>query len=209
MIQVPGPPAVQPASGRVYVMCGCDIVGFTRGDRDDGIQLYLRKALYEMLHDAFEGSFRGSGVAWEHCEYHDRGDGALIMIPPGIPAQVMIDPFPERLSGLIRGYNRIVKEPARMQLRVAVNIGPVYRDDHGIAGEDVTLLCRMLETRELRRVLADSGAELALIVSAHVYDSLVRGHPTLVDPACFQPLKTRVKRTSINAWIYVPGSRPP
>ena len=209
MIEIPGPPAVQPASGQVCAMCGCDIVGFTRGDRDDDIQLHLRKALYGILRDAFQGSFQGTGVAWEHCEYHDRGDGALIMIPSGAPAQVMIDPFPERLSGLIRKYNRIVKEPARMQLGVAVNVGPVYRDDHGIAGEEVTLLCRMLEARELGRVLADSGAELALIVSAHVYDSLVRRHPYLVDPACFQPLKTRVKRTRINAWTYVPGSRPP
>lgn len=205
MIETPGQPRVQPARGQVCAMFACDIADFTRADRDDDIQLHLRDALYDMLRDAFSGS----GIVWEHCEYHDRGDGALIMIPPGIPANVMIDPLPERLGGLIRRHNRIVKEPARMQLRVAVNIGLVYRDDHGIAGEDITLLCRMLEARELRRALADSGAELALIVSAHVYDSLVRRHPTLVDPACFPPLKTRVKRTRIHAWVYVPGgSRP-
>lgn len=46
-----------------------------------------------------------------------------------------------------------------MQLRAAVHIGPVYRDDHGIAGKDITMLCRMLDARQLRRTLADSGAE--------------------------------------------------
>jgi hypothetical protein len=201
MIQTPSQPAPQPTSGQLCAMFACDIAGFTRPDRDDEIQLHLRRALSEMLRDAF----RGSGMPWEQCEYHDRGDGALIIIPPGTPVGALIDPLPERLAGLIRRHNRIVREPARMQLRVAVNTGPVYRDEHGIAGKDVTLLCRMLDTEELRRALTDSGADLALIVSAHVYDSLVLQHPSLVDPACFRPLTTRVKRTRIHAWMYVPG----
>jgi hypothetical protein len=205
MIEVPSQPAVQPPSGQICTMFACDIKDFTRPDRDDEIQLHLRHALHEILRDAFSGS----GMPWDQCEYHDRGDGGLVVIPPGIPAQAIIDPLPERLAGLIRRHNRIVKEPAQMQLRTAAHIGPVSRDDHGIAGEDVTLLCRMLDARELRRTLAGSGADLALIVSAHVYDTLVRRHPSLVDPACFQPLTTRVKRTRIRAWIYVPGGPPP
>lgn len=201
MIQAPGQPAVQPASGQVCTMFACDIAGSTRPDRDDEIQFHLRRALHDMLRDAFSGS----GMPWDQCEYHDRGDGGLVLIPPGTPAQATIDPLPGRLAGLIRRHNRIVREPARMQLRAAVNIGPVYRDDHGIAGEEVTRLCRMLDARELRRTLAESDADLALIVSAHVYDSLVRRHPSLVDPASFRPLTVRVKRTRIHAWIYVPG----
>lgn len=204
MIEIPGHPAVQPAGGQVCTMFACDIADFTRPDRDDEIQLHLRRVLYDMLRDAFTGS----GVPWEHCEYHDRGDGALVILPPGTPAQAVIDPLPERLAGLIRRHNRIVREPARMQLRTAVNIGPVYRDDHGIAGEGVNLLCRMLDTWELRRALAGSAAGLALIVSAHVYDSLVRRHPSLVDPASFREVTTRVKQTPIHAWIYVPGGPP-
>jgi hypothetical protein len=60
--------------------------------------------------------------------------------------------------------------------------------------------------RALHDMLRDAfSADLALIVSAHVYDSLVRRHPSLVDPASFRPLTIRVKRTRIHAWIYVPG----
>jgi len=202
MIQAPGQPAVQPPpSGQVCTMFACDIAGFARPGRDDEVQLYLRRALHDMLRDAFTGS----GIPWEQCEYHDRGDGGLVLIPPGTPAQAAIDPLPGRLAGLIRRHNRMVMEPARMQLRVAVNIGPVYRDDHGVAGEDVTTLFRMLDARKLRHALADSGTELALIVSAHVYDSLVRRHPSLVDPASFRRVTVREKQTRIRAWIYVPG----
>ena len=126
-----------------------------------------------------------------------------------MPAQSLIDPIPERLRGLIRRRNRIVSEQAQLQLRAAVNMGPVYHDDHGFTSEDVTLLCRMVDAGPLRSALASSAAELALIVSPRVYDSLVRQHPSLVDPALFWPMVTIVKQAQVRAWIHVPGTPPP
>lgn len=205
MIETPGRPAIRLPSGRDCTMFACDIADSTRPDRDNDIQLFLRRALYDMLRDGF----RDSGIGWEHCEHHDRGDGALVIIPPGLDARAIIAPFPDLLTSLIRRHNRIVTEPARIQLRAAVNTGPVYRDDHGIAGQDVTMLCRMLDARKLRRALADSAAETALIISASAYDSLVRPHPGLIDTRNLRPLTTRVKRTKIRGWIYIPGAPPP
>jgi hypothetical protein len=199
MTQILAQPAALPSGGHLCAMFGCDIAG--SADRDEEIQLHLRRALYDILRDAFVGS----GIPWEHCEYHDRGDGALIVTPPGTSAQAMIDPLPGRLAGLIRRHNRIVREPARIQLRAAVNTGIVYHDDQGIVGDDVTLLCRMLEADELRRALVASGADLALIVSAPVFDSVARRHPSLVDPASFRPLTTKVKRTRIHARVCLLG----
>jgi class 3 adenylate cyclase len=167
MIPVPGQRVVRPTGGQLCAMFGCDIAGFTRPGRDEEIQLRMRRDLYEMLPEAFNTS----GIPWDQAECHDRGDGAIIVAPPGTPTQAMIDPLPGRLAGLIRRRNRIVREPAHIQLRVAVHTGTVYRDEQGIAGEDLTLLCRMLESGELRRTLRSSGADLALIVSAPVYDS--------------------------------------
>src|SRR5260370_37165891 len=92
MIEIPGQPAVQPASGQVCAMFACDIADFTRPDRDDEIQLHLRRALYDMLRDAFSGS----GMPWEPCESHARGDGALRIIPPRTPAPPALAPPPRR-----------------------------------------------------------------------------------------------------------------
>jgi hypothetical protein len=186
-------------------MLGVDIAGFTRTDRDSEIRLYLRRSLYQMLPDAFEGS----GVPWAECHHEDLGDGVLVIVPPHIPAYGLIDPFPERMRSLIRRHNRVSCEAARMQLRAAVGIGPVDRDDHGLVGDDINMLFRMLDARPLRRALTDTGTELALAASSYVHDSLVLQHPSLVDPALFRPLKTRVKRTRINAWMYVPGQQQP
>jgi hypothetical protein len=65
---------------------------------------------------------------------------------------------------------------------------------------------RMLEARPLRRALAGSGAELALIVSDEVYRSLVCRYPSLVSPEAFQRVKFQVKYTRASAWTYLPGA---
>jgi hypothetical protein len=205
VIEIPGDPAVQPVSGQVCAMFAVDIAGFTRADRNSEIWLYLRRSLYQILQEAFQGS----GLPWAECHREDRGDGVVIILPPHIPGYGIIDPLPERLRGLIRRHNRVSRESAQMQLRAAASIGPVDRDEHGLVGEDLNLLFRMLDARPLRRALTDSGAELALVISRYVHDNLVIQHPSLVDPALFRPLKTRVKRTRLHCWIYVPGQPPP
>jgi hypothetical protein len=203
--QAPGARVAQLASGQVCAMLAVDIAEYTRKDRDSEICLYLRRSLYQVLEDAFQGS----GLPWAQCHHEDRGDGVLVILPPHIPGYGLIDPLPERLRGLVRRHNRVSREPAQMQLRAAVNIGLVDRDDHGLVGDDLNLLFRMLDAGPLRRALSDSGAELALAVSRYVHDSLVVQHPSLVDPALFRPLDTRVKRTRIRAWLYIPGQQPP
>lgn len=205
MTGLPCTHAVRSASGQVCTLLAFDIHGFTRPDRDEAIRIHLHRAFYEILAAALEGS----GLPWHQCHHEDRGDGALVVLPPGVPAQPVIDPFPERLRGLIRRHNRIMCNAAQMQLRAAAHIGPVYGDAYGVIGDDLNLLFRMLEAAPLRRALADSGTELAFAISSYMHDNLVRRHHTLVDPALFRPLKTRVKQTPVSAWMYLPGASLP
>jgi hypothetical protein len=197
----PAAKAVVPADGQICTLFAVDIAGFTRQERDDDIRLYLHEKLYEFLQKAFDES----GIPWAGCCCEDRGDGALVVIPPDIPGKGIIDPFPERLRALIRRHNHVSSEAARLQLRVAAHIGPVEHDGHGFVGTDVNLLFRMLEARPLKRALAESGAELALVVSDYVYGSLVRRYPSLVSPEAFQPTRFQVKHTRAKAWTYLPG----
>lgn len=186
-------------------MFAADIAGFTRPDRDEEIQSHLRHVLYWAIREAFTGS----GIPWGDCLQQDRGDGPLIILPPSIPPHVIITPLPERLRHLIRRHNRCAIPSARMQVRAALNIGPVYRDEHGYSGEDINLLSRMLDAPPLKRLLTDTGTELALMVSARVYDTIVLRHPSLADPASFQSVRTRVKQTRIDAWIHASDNPSP
>ena len=186
-------------------LCGLfavDIAEFNGLRRDDDIQIYVHKSLYEMLQAAFDRS----DVPWFSCAHEDRGDGVLVIVPPMIPVAGLVDPIPERLRRLIRRHNRVSCEAARIQLRVAAHIGPVHNDGHGFVGRDVNLLCRLLDARSLKRTLAQSGAEVAFITSGYVYENVIRRYPSLVDPALFQPLSVRVKETRTHAWAYVLGA---
>jgi hypothetical protein len=194
-------PPAPPADGQLCTLFAVDIAGFTSPGRDDEIRLYLHEELYEVLERAFDGS----GIPWADCFWEDRGDGALIVVP-GIACKGIIDPLPERLRGLIRRHNHVSCQAAGIQLRAAAHIGPVEHDDHGFVGSDINLLFRMLEARPLKRALAGSGAELALIVSDDVYRSLVCRYPSLVSPDAFQRVKFQVKYTRAWAWTYLPGA---
>ncbi|HEV2256182.1 MAG TPA: hypothetical protein VGS06_23785 [Streptosporangiaceae bacterium] len=196
-----GSSAVSP-DGHLCGLFAVDIAGFNGWRRDDDIQIYVHKSLYEMLQAAFDKS----DVPWFSCAHEDRGDGVLIIVPPMIPVAGLVDPIPERLRGLVRRHNRVSCEAAQIQLRVAAHIGPVHSDGRGFVGRDVTLLCRLLDARSLKRMLAESGAEVAFITSGYVYENVICRHPSLVDPAVFQSLSVRVKETRTRAWAYIVGA---
>jgi hypothetical protein len=193
------------ASEQMYGMFVVDVAGFTRPERDDDVQAYVHKALYEILQTAFDGS----GLPWGRCVHEDRGDGALVVMPAAIGAGSVIDPLLDRLRFLIRRHNRVSCLAARIQLRAAFHIGFVHHDTHGFVGDAINHVFRLLDAPQLRQRLAASDAELAFIASDFVYKSFIRRHPTLVDPALFQPVRVRVRQTSARAWIYVPGTSPP
>jgi hypothetical protein len=190
--------------GQLCGLFAVDIAGFNGLRRDDDIQIYVHTSLYEMLQAAFDRS----DVPWFSCAHEDRGDGALVIVPPVIPVAGLVDPIPERLRNLVRRHNRVSCDAARIQLRVAAHVGPVHHDGHGFVSRDVNLLCRLLDARSLKRMLSQSGAEVAFITSGYVFENVIRRHPALVDPGLFRPLSVRVKETRTRAWAYILGALP-
>lgn len=193
-----------PSGGQVCSLLAVDIAGFTEPDRDDDIRLYLHEELYRVLEKAFDGS----GIPWDACFREDRGDGALIVMPPGIACKDVMDPLPERLRSMIRRHNHVFRDNAAIKLRTATHIGPVDHDGHGFIGSDIDFLFRMLDARPLRRALTCSDTELALIISDYVYRSIVCRYPSLISPDAFSPVRVQVKQTRAKAWIYLPGTLP-
>jgi hypothetical protein len=194
------PPAL--ADGQLCTLFAVDIAGFTRPDRDDDIRLYLHERLYGMLQKAFDGS----GIPWTSCWHEDRGDGALVVIPPGVCGVNLVGPLPERLCGLVRRHNHVCRDAAQIQLRVAAHFGLVEHDGHGFVGSDVNLLFRLLDAPPLKRALATSRADLALIVSDYVYRSFVCRHPCLTSPDAFEAVAFQVKQAKFRAWRQLLGT---
>lgn len=186
---------------QVCAMLSVDIADYTSPVRDEEIRQHLRASLYTIIEEACDRS----GIPWGECRHEDKGDGMLVVVPAGISPSRLIEPFPLVLRTLIRKHNRVSAEAASMQLRVAVHMGLVHQDAHGLASDDINYLFRMLDARPLRQSLADSRAEVVLAVSSYVYESIVLRSPSLADPAQFRHVKSRVKRTAVDVWLHIPG----
>ena len=107
-----------------------DVEGFGDPARTNLDQLAVREALYEALARAFAES----GIGWGSCVSEDRGDGALILIPPEVPKSRLVTGLPGMLAAAVTRHNTGSSAPERMRLRVALHAGEVYHDAHGVAG---------------------------------------------------------------------------
>jgi hypothetical protein len=179
------------------VLFAVDIAQFTGDGRDDEVQLALREALYRLLIESFEHA----RIPWRSCIHEDRGDGAIVVIPAHMPTITVVDPLIEEIRTRLRRHNRLSSPVAQVRLRLAVHIGEVYRDGHGLAGKAVNHLFRMLDAPDLRQALRSPEADLALIVSDYVYQSVIHGGPGNADPAAYTEVIVRVKQFEAIAWL--------
>jgi class 3 adenylate cyclase len=174
-----------------------DIAAFGRHSRNDKDRQLLRASMYATLQHAFESS----GVPWHSCYREDRGDGVLVIVPPSTPTRLLIDPLSDDIAMALAIHNDQATEALRMQLRVALHVGPVVSDPEGVSGESIILAARILEAPVLKRQLASEAADLGLIVSAYVYDTVVKHGPGRIDPARYRQVRVQLKESRLNAWI--------
>ncbi|MFG2019162.1 cyclic nucleotide-binding domain-containing protein [Actinomadura geliboluensis] len=209
-VQPHGQAVVQPASraatgpawaGRNCTVVYTDIAGFSSRARDEHDRIEVRRAMYAALRESFEGS----GVPWDTCYSEDRGDGALIVVPPEIPTTAVIDPMIALLGARLRRHNHRSSEAVRIQLRVAVDVGPVVPDPPGLSGWTIINAARLLDAAPLRARLAATRADLGVIVSRFVHDSAIAHGPLRVNAGEYEPVSCRVKETDIEGWIHLRG----
>jgi hypothetical protein len=77
-----------------------DVAGFADPVRTDSDRDVVRAVMYEILRSAFEAS----GVPWAACYREDRGDGAVIVVPPTISTQRVVDPLVAELADRLRQW---------------------------------------------------------------------------------------------------------
>ena len=133
----------------------------------------------------------------------DRGDGALILVPPEVPKTRLVTSLPGMLAAAVSRHNAGCAVPERMRLRVALHAGEVYRDAHGVAGAAVNHAFRLAEAPALRSALAASPGVLALIVSDWLFSEVVR-HDPAAEPGSYRQVQVTVKETAAVGWIRVP-----
>jgi tetratricopeptide (TPR) repeat protein len=176
-----------------------DVEGFGDRRRTNLHQVAVREALYKSLRAAFDRS----RVFWEACYHEDRGDGALILVPPEVPKNLLVARVPLELVSELANYNNTHDVEARIRLRMVVHAGEVVHDQHGVAGTALNTAFRLLESHDLKQALRRSSGILAVIASEWFFDEVIRNDPASA-PASYWPVRIAVKETRTRAWIRLP-----
>lgn len=154
-------------------------------------QLAVREALYRALQEAFAES----SIGWDRCVSEDRGDGALILVPPEVPKTRLVTGLPGKLAAAISRHNAKCAARERMRLRMALHAGEVYQDAHGFVGAAVNHAFRLAEATELRSALAASRGAFAIIASDWFFAEVI-GHDPAAEPASYRRVQVIVKETA-------------
>lgn len=195
------PPRMRPVHGPEHrSIMVVDIAGSARWHNQ--AQLRARK----VLQLALRAAVGAAGVAWAEMAVADRGDGVALLIPPSVSKVAILNPVVPRLAEEIRAHNATAEPELRMQLRVAVHAGEVHRDAYGWTGTDLITACRLVDGGPLYEEMSRAPQpDLVLVVSALIFDSVVRhGYPG-VDPASYVQVQVRRKEFDAPAWLHVPG----
>jgi hypothetical protein len=172
-----------------------DVVGFGARSRTDEDRRIIRETLFRMTYAAM----RGIPDVWS---WEDRGDGLLIVIPPSIPTAEVVEHLHAGLPAALEEHNRTHPDSARIQLRVAVNVGPVTSDDIGISGEAIIVAARLVEAPPFKEAMDETRANLGIIASTFIYETVVRHHPGMVG---YSQVRVDVKESSILGWLKLFG----
>ncbi|WP_018653800.1 cyclic nucleotide-binding domain-containing protein [Actinomadura flavalba] len=198
----PEAPAVQPLAptGWADRMCSVvytDVAGFGGGHRSDDDRLRVRAIMYTILRRVFDAS----DVPWAACHREDRGDGALIVVPPEIPPRSLLDPLLAALAAELAEHNHRSSPALAVQLRLALHVGPVTPDAHGVSGLAIIRAARLLEARELKDRMAATGADLGFITTSYVHEHVLTSEHGPLGKRAFQSVAVRVKETEEHGWM--------
>ncbi|MEU8802102.1 cyclic nucleotide-binding domain-containing protein [Spirillospora sp. NPDC048819] len=197
----PAPGVLPDWSGGNCTVLITDITGFSSPSRTDADRRYVLEAMYRLLDEAFAAS----GLALSDFYQEDRGDGALIVVPPTTPTEAVVDPMLAHLAASLRRHNRRAGEATRMRLRAALHVGPVQRGPKGVSGISIITARRMVDAPAVKKRVAETGADLAFVASDFVFDTVITTAPGFVDPGRYARVRVRVKETSLSAWLTLEG----
>lgn len=166
-----------------------NLLGFSRLLRSAGDRRVMHAAMVEMTRSAL------TDVS-DECLFQNREDGMLVLIPPSVPTPTIMDGLTRTLSASLRRHNRLYNVCAQIQMRIAVDTGPVERLDPAMTELVLGQAGQLLETPALAQAINRRRANLGMIVSSSIYDSAIRPYG---GPVGYEPV--RVEGRPQRAWM--------
>ena len=136
-----------PLNGQNCTVVLTDVVAFGSPNRTDADRRFIRDVSIDMTRTAMKS-------IWDSCSMEDRGDGLLIVVRPDVPTVKVIECLLNGLPAYLGQHNRRSADAARIQLRIAADVGPVASDEMGLSGETLIRASRLLEAHRLKKAMA-------------------------------------------------------
>jgi hypothetical protein len=189
-----GRPAPIRLAGENCTVVFTDVVAFGAPIRNDEHRLTIRRELLRMTFEALQ-------TVWGQCCCEDRGDGHLIVVPPGVPTVQVLRVLFIALPDALRKHNLLYGAGAQIQLKIALDVGPVIGDESGVSGQVIINTARYLDAPPLKKAMADTRAAVGFVVSDFVYQSAVGLAECPTDPGGYSNIEVRVKEIYQQAWM--------
>jgi hypothetical protein len=178
-----------------------DVERFSDHSRTDPHRVRVHNSLYEVLNQALDES----GIDFDSCYHEDRGDGVIILAPPDVPKVRFSASLPYRLAAVLRQHNKVHPIQEHIRLRMAVNAGEIYFDEHGAVSDALNKTYRLLDSAPLKDTLRQTSDVLVVIVSPWFYEQVI-WHSENFRPDIYFPVLVDHKETEMVAWITVPAT---
>jgi class 3 adenylate cyclase len=160
------------------------------------------------LSHALDTAALRAGLNRRLWEREVRGDGELAVLPEGVDASQVIGGFTRELGRAIGALNLKQPQRPRLRVRLALHYGTLTPGPFGPAGDAPIVVSRLLDAKPVRTYLAQrQDLDLALVVSASLYQDVVSTGFCSLDPDRFQALRIKVKGTSYQGYTYAPAGR--
>ncbi|ANW17107.1 hypothetical protein I3J09_02155 [Streptomyces clavuligerus] len=152
-----------------------------------------------------------SGLDRTNWQRQPQGDQEFAVLPLETPEPMVLGGFVRNLAVRLGERNANTAESERMRLRLAIDFGVARTAALGYSGPAPVSVARYLNAPQLKRVLEGMvSTDLALIVSDHVYQDVVRlrGEGQSLDPRRYLRVHVCQKEFSGYGWIHVPEHTP-
>jgi len=191
---------LEPLNGENFTVLLARVARFGDPKRTEDDRGLIREALFSMIGAVLQGI---SDVFKE-----DRDDGLLVVLPPTTSTAEVIDRLLGDLPGAIQRHNSRQRDPARFQLGLAVNIGPVLSDAMGVSGAAVVIAAQLSDSARFGEAVADSGTGLGIIISPFVYETVVRPSSEPNEVTSYTPVSVEVGESTTTAWMKLVSQDP-
>jgi CRP-like cAMP-binding protein len=173
-----------------------DVAAFGSPIRNDEHRRTIQRELLRMTYDALQ-------TIWNQCYLAERGDGHLLVAPPSVPTVQVLRALFITLPDALRRHNLLYGAGAQIQLRVALDVGPVTGDEAVVSGQVIINAARYVEAPLLKQRMAETNATVGFVISDFVFQNAVSLAECPTDPVGYSPIEVCVKELKKQAWMYL------